>query len=251
MTYNVHACVGLDGRLSPQRIARVIARHDPDVVALQELDVGRARSGGVDQARVIADLLQMLLEFHPVLSVEEERYGDAVLSRLPMRPVRLGRLPALDRQPPLEPRGALWVEVGEGPTALQVVNTHLSLHPVERRRQVEALLGPEWVGGIAPGTGTVLCGDFNALGWFPECRRITRSLRDVQVGHPGHRPRNTFWGRLPLGRIDHIFVDRALEVVHVDVPDDALTRVASDHLPVIVDVRLSQRTEGCDRRRSP
>lgn len=150
--------------------------------------------------------------------------------------VRAGRLPGLPRQPPLEPRGAIWVEIGSGATTLQVVNTHLSLHPLERGLQVDALLGPGWVGGIPPGQPTVLCGDFNALGWFPVCRRITRRLRDAQVGRPGYRPRNTFGGRFPLGRIDHVFVDPALEIHHVEVADDTLARVASDHLPVIVDL---------------
>src|SRR5690606_32470965 len=36
MTYNVHRCIGVDGKLSPERIARVIARHSPDIVVLQE-----------------------------------------------------------------------------------------------------------------------------------------------------------------------------------------------------------------------
>ena len=235
LTYNVHSCIGLDDRLSPERIARVIARHDPDVVALQELDVGRPRTGGVDQAQLIAEHLEMLAHFHPALSVEEERYGDAVLSRLPMRLVRAGALPSLPSRP-LEPRGALWVEITSGPVRLQVVNTHLSLHPAERSLQVDALLGPDWLGAIQPDGGTVLCGDFNALGWFPVCRRITRSLRDVQVGRHGYRPRSTWPGRFSVGRIDHVFVDPAIEVRHVEVPDDALARVASDHLPLIVDL---------------
>jgi endonuclease/exonuclease/phosphatase family metal-dependent hydrolase len=119
---------------------------------------------------------------------------------------------------------------------LQVVNTHLSLHPAERSLQVDALLGPDWLGAIQPDGGTVLCGDFNALGWFPVCRRITRSLRDVQVGRHGYRPRSTWPGRFSVGRIDHVFVDPAIEVRHVEVPDDALARVASDHLPLIVDL---------------
>jgi hypothetical protein len=46
LTYNVHRCMGMDGKLSPERIARVIARHTPDVVALQEPDVGRERIAG-------------------------------------------------------------------------------------------------------------------------------------------------------------------------------------------------------------
>jgi len=235
MTYNVHSCVGLDGKLSPERIARVIARHDPDVVALQELDVGRARTGWVDQARAIAEQLEMLLHFHPTLSVEEEHFGDAVLSRLPMRVVRTGPLPRLPHRPPLEPRGALWAEVGTGAGKLQVINTHLSLHPLERRLQVRALLGAEWLGAIEPVAGAVLCGDFNALGWFPVCRRIAGRLRDVQVGRR-ERPRGTWSGRLALGRIDHVFVDHSLEVAGVDVPRDALAAVASDHLPLIVDL---------------
>eukprot|EP01036_Dinobryon_divergens_P054167 gene54167-72393_t len=53
VTYNVHRCVGIDRRLDVERIAGVIAELEPDIVCLQELDVGRARTGGVDQARAI------------------------------------------------------------------------------------------------------------------------------------------------------------------------------------------------------
>jgi hypothetical protein len=45
MTYNVHRCVGADGRADPRRIAEVIAACQSDMVALEELDVGR-RWGG-------------------------------------------------------------------------------------------------------------------------------------------------------------------------------------------------------------
>jgi hypothetical protein len=162
VTYNVHSCVGMDGVLSPERIARVIARHDPDVVALQELDVGRPRSGGVDQAREIARHLEMDLQFHPTIAVAEERFGDAVLSRLPMQEVRSGLLPGLSGLSGLparwlEPRGAIWVEldVGDG-RWLHLINTHLSLHPRERRLKVDALLGPEWLAHPHPGHDIVL-----------------------------------------------------------------------------------------------
>lgn len=241
LTYNVHACVGLDGRSSVERIARVIARHDPDVVCLQELDRGRERSGNVDQAQAIADALEMVAEFHPTISVASEEFGDAILSRHPMRLVRAGGLPGLER-PGLEPRGAIHVEVdfvgpgGEART-VQVIGTHLSLHPHERSLAVDALLGPEWLGSIASGD-VVLCGDFNALSWFPTMRRLRRRLDDAQRGLDGHRPRATWSGRFPIGRIDHVLVDPTLSVLHVDVADDSLARVASDHRPVIVDVAL-------------
>jgi endonuclease/exonuclease/phosphatase family metal-dependent hydrolase len=110
MTYNVHRCIGLDGRHRPERIAAVLARFDPDVACLQELDVNRPRTGRVDQPRRIADALQMDAHFHGAVRVAEEQFGAAVLSRLPMRKVRSGPLPTLLGMK-LEPRAALWVEV--------------------------------------------------------------------------------------------------------------------------------------------
>src|SRR5690606_23082368 len=111
MTYNVHSCVGMEGVLSTTRIARVIAQCRPDIVALQALDVGRSRTGAVDQAHAIARELAMEFHFHPALRLEEELYGDAVLSRWPMRLVRAGSLPSVAGRDDLEPRGALWVAV--------------------------------------------------------------------------------------------------------------------------------------------
>ncbi len=106
MTYNAHSCVGIDGKLSPRRVARVISRLNPDVVALQELDVGRHRTQSKDQARIIAECLNMDYHFHPAIQIEEEAYGDCILSRLPMRLVRSGMLPPLQDGNDREPRGA-------------------------------------------------------------------------------------------------------------------------------------------------
>lgn len=244
VTYNVHSCVGMDGHCSPERIARVLARLEPDVIALQELDVGRMRTGGVDQAQAIAAALDMELHFHPTVVVEEERFGDALLCRLPARPVRAAALPALLRDPPLEPRGALWVSVDVDGIALQVINTHLSLQHRERGMQVDALLGPDWLGHPACRSPRLLCGDLNALPFFPVCRRLARVLRDCQGGRTDQRPLATFGGRLPFGRIDHVFLDPQIRVRAVDVPRTALTRVASDHLPLVVDLDLAAREPG-------
>ncbi|MCU1448485.1 MAG: Endonuclease/exonuclease/phosphatase, partial [Acidimicrobiales bacterium] len=93
----------------------------------------------------------------------------------------------------------------------------------------------EWLGAIAMGEG-VLCGDFNAFAWGPVCRNVTRRMRDAQAVAPHHRPRATWQGGIPLGRIDHVFVDPPVDVLRVVVADDALARVASDHRPVVVDL---------------
>src|SRR3982751_2694231 len=80
-TYNVHGCRGIDGRRSEQRIAEVIALLDVDVVGLQELDLNRQRSAGVDQAGIIAKELGWHRLFHPAMHIGEEHYGNAILSR--------------------------------------------------------------------------------------------------------------------------------------------------------------------------
>lgn len=238
MTYNVHSCVGMDGKLDVERVARIIARAKPDVVALQELDVGRVRTLGMDQAHLIARYLEMEFHFHPALHLEEERYGDAILTHLPQRLVKAGPLPGLVDKPHLEPRGALWIAIDLHGTKVQIINTHLGLYPRERAAQVEALLGEDWLAHPQCNGPVILCGDFNALPSSPVCGRLGGHLRDVQIEMPNHRPLGTFSTRFPTMRIDHIFVSAGIEITRIDVPRSELARVASDHLPLVADIRV-------------
>lgn len=239
MTYNVHSCIGMDGKLDAERIARVIARARPDVVALQELDVGRARTGSMDQAHRIAHYLEMNFHFHPAMHLEEERYGDAILTHLPMRLIKAGALPGLPDRPRLEPRGALWVAVELDAREIQVLNTHLGLSRRERMTQVEALVGGEWLGHRQCHDPVVFCGDLNALPSSPVCSRLKERLTDAQELAAAHRPRNTFSSRMPGLRIDHVFVSAGMEVSDIEVPDSELARVASDHLPLLAELRFA------------
>jgi endonuclease/exonuclease/phosphatase family metal-dependent hydrolase len=236
MTYNVHSCIGMDGKLSPERIARVIDRYAPDIAALQELDVGRVRTARMDQAHVIAGHLEMDFYFHPAMHVEEERYGDAILTHLPMRLVKAGPLPGLPDKPYLESRGALWVAVDVCGTEFHVINTHLGLLPRERKVQIDALLGTEWLSHPDCLGPVILCGDLNARPASPVCRRLRQRLNDAQTELRWYRPRGTFFPRF-AARIDYVFVEPGLEVTDVEVPETELVRVASDHLPLVVEVR--------------
>lgn len=239
LTYNIRHCRGTDGRVAPERVAAVIAGTEADIVALQEVDVGRKRTGGLDQAEEIARHVGMRPHFHPALHLEEERYGDAVLTRPPSRLVRAGPLPGLVRRPRLEPRGALWVEVEVGGARLQVVNTHLGLLGAERIAQVEALLGPGWLGDPALRGPAVLLGDLNATSWSRAYRRLAGRLADARrvAERKGPRPA-TFPSRFPLLRIDHVFVGEGVAVERVAVVDGPGPRRASDHLPVLADIRI-------------
>ena len=243
MTYNVHICEGTDGKLSPERIARVIARYSPDVVALQEVDVRRQRTGGIDQAHQISQLLAMDFHFQPAMHLEDERYGDAIMSRFPVRLVKKGILPGPPTKSRLpgfaEPRGALWIEMDFHGVKIQVFNTHLGLSKAERLRQIDALTGKEWMGSDHCQRPRILLGDFNALPGSQEIRRVSEWLDDTQLKLKGHKPKGTFFSRLPKARIDYVFVDPELEVNDIHVPRSELTRQASDHLPLIVDLKVT------------
>jgi endonuclease/exonuclease/phosphatase family metal-dependent hydrolase len=238
MTYNVHSCVGMDGKISPERIARVIGQHRPDIVALQELDLKRKRTGGMDQTHIIAKALEMIYHFHSNIGIEEESYGSAVLSRYPMQMIKSGELPGLAHKPRLEPRGAIWCAIDLGGRTLHFINTHLGLRREERLAQARALCGPQWLEHPDCQGPVILSGDFNALPHSPVCRHIRQKLKDVQIEMNGHVPQATWFSHMPMGRIDHVFVSPDIEIVCVEVSSTDLERRSSDHLPLIVDVRL-------------
>ncbi|MCZ4088973.1 endonuclease/exonuclease/phosphatase family protein [Sinorhizobium psoraleae] len=237
LTYNVHSCFGIDRKLDPARIAAVINECRPDIIALQEVDVGRARSGGIDQAHMIATHLQMEAQFHPALHLEDEKYGDAVLTALPTRLVKAAALPSSG-----EPRGALWVEIDLADVKLQVIVTHLGLRGSERLRQATTLLGPGWLGAVEEGSRVLLAGDLNATARSTAYRLLARQLRDVQL-LTNAKPRPTFPSRLPLLRIDHVLIGEGIGVAACNVHNSALARVASDHLPLLAELDVHLQTD--------
>jgi endonuclease/exonuclease/phosphatase family metal-dependent hydrolase len=179
MTYNIHSCIGTDGRLSPDRIARLIASHEPDAVALQEVDVGRRTTGRVDQAEYLARHLAMEYTFHPSIVAGDECYGNAILSRFPMRLQAAGLLPVVAGAPRWEPRGVVWVTVETGQTSLHLLATHLGLNRRERALQVAELLGSDWLSHPQCIGPVVLCGDFNLHPYSPVYRQLTARFRDA------------------------------------------------------------------------
>ncbi|HEX7759229.1 MAG TPA: endonuclease/exonuclease/phosphatase family protein [Caulobacteraceae bacterium] len=249
MTYNVHRCVGTDGRLDVGRVAEVIARQAPDIVALQEVDVGRARTGGVDQAHELAHRLEMAFHFHAALVIEEERYGDAVLTRLPERRIKAGALPGHPGHRAfraLEPRGALWLAIEVGGVEVQVLNTHLGLVPAEQAAQAAALAGPEWLGHADCRAPTILVGDLNAVVGSRALRRLMARMRDARwlardanLAGRGIGGLATFPSRMPLVAIDHILISAGVNVQRMAAPRDRLTAVASDHAPLVMDFEVA------------
>ena len=238
ITYNVHRCVGMDRKLDLDRVAGVIAEFEPDIVCLQELDVGRARTGGVDQAAEIASKLAMSVHFHPAMRVEAELYGDAILTHLPEHLVKTDALPSVAGIPGLEPRGALWTRIGVAGQWVNVLNTHLGLVPREQRRQATALVGRDWLGRRDCTGPTILTGDFNATSITRPYRILAGRLDDAQRRLDLKPSVKTFPSSFPAIRIDHAFVSPEIRVTQVRSSFSPLARMASDHLPLILDFEV-------------
>ena len=130
-----------------------------DVVGLRELGMRRARSGESDRAGKVAHQLRWNVLFQPALQNRRGDFGDAIISRYPLRLVRAAELPGKGPWYCRELRIALWAEVQTALGTIQVMNPHLGLGRAERLFQAQWLAGPDWLGSVATETPLVLLGD--------------------------------------------------------------------------------------------
>jgi endonuclease/exonuclease/phosphatase family metal-dependent hydrolase len=227
-SYNIHRCVGLDGKHAPERIAAVIDEMRADVVGLQEVDSLSPALTTADarhHMEYLAGALQMTAVAGPTICHDDRHYGNALLTRRRVQRVRHIDL-TVDRR---EPRAALDVMLEIPGGSLRFVVTHLGLFPAERRVQVKRLLGALTTSDH-PWPLLVLCGDINE--WFTVGRPL-RWLHDMFGRSPSHR---TFPSAFPLFALDRIWVRPVASVVGWAVHDSPTARVASDHLPLRADI---------------
>ena len=230
MTYNIRSGRGADDRVDLDRIAEVIGTYQPDVVALQEVDCGRERSGSVDQAAALGERLGMDASFAPCIEDGGARYGIATLSRLPIVSSRQVGLPHRANLPRSEPRCALLTRLAwsGGDREIDLVNTHLSVLRGERPAQVAA------IGSALDERDLILAGDLN-------CTFLSGTFRALCAGlRPATRRARSWPARLPLVQIDHILYRGDLAVVTAGAWTAGPARQASDHLPVVAELALEE-----------
>jgi endonuclease/exonuclease/phosphatase family metal-dependent hydrolase len=145
------------------------------------------------------------------------------------------------RSASFEKRSALWVAVEVDGQTIHVVNAHLSLRSGERRAQAAALIGPDWVGHPDCADPAVLLGDFNAPPYSRSYRLIANRMLDAQLSNSFGEPQPTFHTRAPVLRLDHVFVTKSIEVVDAGPVRNPLTQVASDHFPLLAELRVRKR----------
>ncbi|HEX3645797.1 MAG TPA: endonuclease/exonuclease/phosphatase family protein [Vicinamibacterales bacterium] len=231
-TYNVHRCRGLDGRTRPERIAAVLSAIDADVVALQEV-VGAGPNGG-GHAEEIGALLGMGWVMAPARQWRGHQFGNAVLSRLPIT----SHIEHDLSWKTCEARRLQRVDISAQGCTLHLYNVHLGTALLERRHQAKrlaAIVGDRHVTGPK-----LVLGDFNE--WM---RGLATSLLNEKLSSvdlrdflPRKRTQRTYPGLFPVLHLDHIYYSGRVEVVGIELPRSRLSLVASDHLPLVADIRI-------------
>ncbi|MDF1700716.1 MAG: endonuclease/exonuclease/phosphatase family protein [Planctomycetota bacterium] len=233
VTWNIHKGIGTDRKYQLERILAVLRDLDADVVCLQEVDRGVPRSGYEDQAERLSDELGYP---HASLGlnvrVKGGAYGNLTLSKY-----RLSDIHNVDLTvPPKKRRSALVTRVETGPTTgWMLANVHLGLMHMERKIQVRRLL-EHLFEGAEPGQPLVIAGDWNE--WTKRLVRSVMNEHGFHVARTDARPKGerTWPSRMPLVRLDKILYRDPVRCHHVACVLDETTRVASDHLPLIVEL---------------
>jgi len=224
-TYNIHRCIGSDWRHDADRVASVIRELDADVVGLQEVDARYHIEDGDDQAEYLAGATGMSAVSGPALVHHRGSYGNAILTRWPVKAVRRVEIGVIGR----EPRAVLDTDLEIAGVGVRVVVTHFGLRSSERRLQTEMLarmLGPR------DERCTILLGDFNE--WTPMGHTLRR-LNGLLGRSPAVR---SFPSRCPALALDRIWVSPVSALVRLGAHRSRLACRASDHLPVLGEVQL-------------
>lgn len=229
MTYNIHGGRGTDGRIDLDRIAAVISGFRPDIVALQEVDVHRTRSGVVDQPAQLASQLGLAFRFGATIASGTEQYGNATLTRLPILDTYQFCLPWTGSDRFSEPRCALVTRLDCNGLQVDVINTHLSVRQDERGIQIAELIRTLASDAIADAETMILAGDFNCAPWSGAFRMLRHGMQ--RAASPRSWP-STF----PVMPLDHILFRGPLRVVQSGVFRTLGVRQASDHLPVVAEL---------------
>jgi endonuclease/exonuclease/phosphatase family metal-dependent hydrolase len=229
-TYNIHRGRGLDGRTRLERIAAVLAGIDADIVALQEVVGASPLKPG--QAAELGAALGMGWVMAPTRHLRNALFGNVVLTRFPVRHHVQYDL----TWKTCEHRGVQRVDVGIEDDTLHFYNVHLGTSLLERRHQAarlatlvhdKRLTGPK-----------IILGDFNE--WARHLGAtdvLAQRLQSIDLSKHLSR-RRTYPGIFPILHLDHIYYEGKVEVMKVSLPRDRMALMASDHLPLVADLRI-------------
>jgi endonuclease/exonuclease/phosphatase family metal-dependent hydrolase len=220
MAYNIHHGEGMDSIVDLERLARLIAAQQPDLVAIQEVDSSTERTGRVDQASRLAELTGLHHAFGAFMPYQGGAYGMAILTRLPVIATENLRLPDGD-----EPRTALSIRV-TAPSGREIRFVDIHFYRTEQERLAQAGRLLELISGDT--VPVILAGDFNSEPGTAVIDSLARSFTVMDKGDDAF----TFPSFGAEREIDFLMIrpDMAFEVIEERVLDEP---VASDHRAIV------------------
>ena len=233
-TYNIHKCRGADGRVHPERVARVLEEINADIISLQEV----VSHEGADNADHQADYLAGRLGFFGAMGETRKHrggaYGNVTLSRWEFKMVRPIDITIGGR----EQRVALRTDIRLGGHILHLFNVHLGTAVRERRQQARRLIDHDLLRAIDISGPRIVLGDFNewVRGLVTKTLVAEFHLTDLST----HLTRTrSYPALLPLLHLDHIYFDHHLRIEKAFFHRTRRSLIASDHLPLVADLVLS------------
>lgn len=225
LTYNIHHAnpPSKPGFIDLDAVAQVIKNENPDVVALQEVDKFTKRSGGVDEARIIAEKAGLNYQFFKAIDYDGGEYGLAILSKQPLANTKHIALPKAQEK--AESRILAYADINlPGNRKITFACTHLDVQSdASRVMQVKTILN-EFKKVKHP---VIVCGDLNSVANTEAIRLLDGQFkRTCTENCPGTIPATR-----PKRTIDYIAVKNAdWKVAEYRVVEETY---ASDHRPVL------------------
>lgn len=234
ISYNIHHCnpPSKPDFIDVEAIANTISKQNPDLVALQEVDVNTARSGNIDQAKLLAEKLDMNYFFAKAIDHDGGDYGVAILSKFPISEEKIHRL-TTQAGTNGEPRvlATVLVDLPNG-KKIRFGSTHLDA----QRDETNRLLQANELNAVATSEDLpfIIAGDLNAkpgsntINIFD--KEYARTCQDCAFTVPVINPQRT---------IDFVAYSKKspFEVVSHEVIEETY---ASDHLPVLAVLKLKK-----------
>jgi len=232
MTYNIHVGVGMDKKLDLPRIAGVINAQHPDLVGLQEVDRGVARTQRIDEIAEIAKLTRMDYAFAFNLRYQGGQYGVAILSRFPIMATE-HRLYQNTRE--AERRGFIHAEVSVRGRLINFATTHLD-YQYEDGRLFEAQQLLSALKDIK--SPLIVVGDFNDIARGQAYQLMRYQFGDAWTENRAADEGFSYPADKPAKRIDYIFF-RSSDRVRT-MRAWTVNTLASDHIPVVADLEIGK-----------
>jgi endonuclease/exonuclease/phosphatase family metal-dependent hydrolase len=235
-SYNIHKCVGADGKFNPGRVMDVLGELNADIVALQEADMRFGDRKGVLDLKFLHDKLGYLtLPKIGSKSASHGWHGNVVLYREGVA----GDAHRL-KLPGLEPRGAVVVDLDLAKGSLRVIAAHLGLLRSSRERQMQMILK---AAQPADGRPVIVLGDTNE---WRIGRRSALRLLDPHFG-PVDRGVASFPAAFPVFALDRVLASPNIVVHELEAHLTPLAQIASDHLPVKAVIEIKTTSQMADQ----